>query len=142
MRDSIRNSNNRTAAIRAQFKYDYEKKIRDEKIAKELKEAEDARTRNIIYALIALGILVFIVLFLLVSHTIVATPKMIQFFGVITLLIVFEFINLLMHPFLHEITQHSTFLMLLAMVCLANAKRTIEELEEPTRTEDTNQDPV
>ncbi|SCY67610.1 tetratricopeptide repeat protein [Flavobacterium caeni] len=160
MRDSIRNTNNRTAAIRTQFKYAYEKKVRDEKIAKAKKEAAEQRTRNIQYALIALGILIFVVVFLLVSHTIVATPKMIQFVGVLTLLIVFEFINLLLHPFLHEITHHSTLLMLLAMVCiaavlvpmhhkiehwathtlieknkkirLANAKRTLAELEEPT----------
>jgi tetratricopeptide (TPR) repeat protein len=167
MRDSIKNTNNRTAAIRAQFKYDYEKKNRDEKIAKIKKEAHEARTRNIQYASIALGILVFIVLFLLLSHTIVATPKMIQFVGVVTLLIVFEFVNLLLHPFLHDITHHSTLLMLLAMVCLAavmvpmhhkiehwathtlieknkkirlaNAKRTIEELEEqPIAIEDAN----
>ncbi|RZJ30945.1 MAG: hypothetical protein EOO48_03515 [Flavobacterium sp.] len=158
MRDSTNSMNNRTAAIRAQFKYDFEKKIRDEKIAKAKEIAAEERAQNIQYALIALAILVIVALFLLVSHTIIATPKMIRFVGVITLLVVFEFINLVLHPFLHEITHHSTVLMLLVMVCiasllvpmhhkiehwatstlieknkkirLANAKRTIEELEE------------
>src|SRR4030095_14068198 len=82
--------------------------------------AEEQRQRNIQYALIAVGILVFIVLYLLVSQTVIVTPKTIEFFGVISLLVVFEFINLLLHPFLEKITHHSTILMLLSMVCIAS----------------------
>ena len=44
---------------------------------------------------------------------------MIEFLGVVALLIVFEFINLLLHPFLEGITHHSPVLMLLALVCIA-----------------------
>ena len=44
---------------------------------------------------------------------------MIEFFGVVALLIVFEFLNLLLHPFLERITHHSPVLMLLALVCIA-----------------------
>lgn len=160
MRDSIQNINNRSASIRMQFKYDFEQKIRKQKEAEAKRLAEERRTQNIHYALISLGILIVIVLFLLMSHTVIATPKMIRFFGVITLLIVFEFINLLIHPFLGKITHHSTFLMLMAMVCiasllvpmhhkiehwatntlieknkkirLANARKTLEELENKT----------
>jgi fido (protein-threonine AMPylation protein) len=74
------------------------------------------------------------------------------------LLIVFEFLNLLLHPFLEGVTNHTPIFMLLALVCvaallvpfhyrvekwstaklveknkkirLANAKKTIEKLEE------------
>lgn len=35
------------------------------------------------------------------------------------MLIVFEFINLLLHPYLGEITHHSPLRMLLIMVCIA-----------------------
>lgn len=45
--------------------------------------------------------------------------KLISFFGVIALLLVFEFFNLLLHPFLEKITHHSPILMLLALVCIA-----------------------
>lgn len=158
MRDSVQNDKNRTASMRAQFKYDFEQQIREEKLAKAKRLAEQERTRNIQYALIAVGILIFTVLFLLISQTIIANTRMIQFFGVITLLIVFEFFNLLLHPFLEKITHHSTLYMLLAMVCiasllvpmhhkiekwatttlieknkkvrLANARKTIQELED------------
>ena len=44
---------------------------------------------------------------------------MIEFLGVVALLIVFEFLNLLLHPFLENITHHSPVLMLLALVCIA-----------------------
>jgi hypothetical protein len=44
---------------------------------------------------------------------------LIEFFGVVALLIVFEFLNLLLHPFLERVTHHSPILMLLALVCIA-----------------------
>ena len=43
----------------------------------------------------------------------------IKFFGVIGLLIVFEFLNLLLHPFLEKVTHHSPTLMLIALVVIA-----------------------
>jgi hypothetical protein len=39
--------------------------------------------------------------------------------GILSLLIVFEFINLLVHPYLIKVTNHSTLLMLGIMVCIA-----------------------
>jgi len=44
---------------------------------------------------------------------------MIGFLGVLALLIIFEFLNLFLHPFLERITHHSPVLMLLALVCIA-----------------------
>ena len=124
------------------------------------KKAEEARQRkeNIQYSLIALGILTLLILYLLLSRSFITNTKLIEFFGVIALLIVFEFLNLLLHPFLERVTNHSPVLMLLALVCiaallvplhhkvekwataklveknkkirLASAKKTIEELEK------------
>ena len=131
-------------------------RITEEEV-KKIKE-EEQRKQNIQYVLIALGIIAFIILFLVLSHSIIINTKLIEFFGVIALLIVFEFLNLLLHPFLERITHHSPVLMLLALVCiaallvplhhklekwathklveknkairLAGAKKTIEELEK------------
>ncbi len=127
-----------------------------EEEAKSRQESEK-RKQNIQYALIALGIITFIIFFLLLSRRFITNAKVIEFFGVIALLIVFEFLNLLLHPFLERTTHHSPVLMLLALVCiaallvplhhklekwathklveknkamrLASAKKTIEELE-------------
>lgn len=85
------------------------------------KKAEEAQQRkeNIQYALIAFGIISFIILFLLLSRRIISNTKMIEFLGVVALLIIFEFLNLLLHPFLEQVTNHSPVLMLLALVCIA-----------------------
>jgi len=37
----------------------------------------------------------------------------------VALLVIFEFLNLLLHPFLEHITHHSPLLMLLSLVCIA-----------------------
>jgi len=47
------------------------------------------------------------------------SPKLISFLSVVALLIVFEFLNLLLHPLLEKITHHSPVFMLLALVCVA-----------------------
>lgn len=85
------------------------------------KEQKDARERklNIQYALIALSIVIFIILFLLLSRSFITNTKLIEFFGVLALLIVFEFLDLLLHPFLATITNNTPLLMLLALVCIA-----------------------
>ena len=131
--------------------------MRQQELANEKLQAEEERKHNIQLSLVAIGIFTFIVLFLLLSRSFITNSKMIEFFGVIALLLVFEFLNLLLHPFLENITHHSPVFMLLALVCIAallvplhhrlekwtthklveknkairmaNAKRTIEKLE-------------
>ena len=80
---------------------------------------EEKRKHNIQYALLALGIITFIILFLVLSHSFSINERLIRFLIVIALLIVFEFLNLLLHPFLERITHHNPVLMLLALVCIA-----------------------
>ena len=75
--------------------------------------------KNIELALIALGIITFIVFFLVISRSIITGAKLIEFVGVLTLLLVFDFINLLLHPFLEKRTHHSPVPILLALVCIA-----------------------
>jgi len=82
-------------------------------------EAEQQRKQNIQYALLALGIITFVILFLALSRRHITNTKVIQFLGVVALLVVFEFLNLLLHPFLEKITHHNPILMLLALVCIA-----------------------
>jgi tetratricopeptide (TPR) repeat protein len=81
---------------------------------------EDQRKQNIQYAILALGIITFIILFLILSRSFIANTKLIEFLGIIALLIVFEFFNLLLHPVLENITHHTPVFMLLALVCIAS----------------------
>jgi hypothetical protein len=94
-----------------------EARIAQEKLETE-KEAEAQKT-NLEYTFIALGIVAFIMIFLIFSRSYITNPKVIEFLSVIALLIVFEFLNLLIHPILEKITHHSPILMLIALVALA-----------------------
>ncbi len=82
-------------------------------------KSTEERKHNLQYAAIAFGLIAFIILFFVFSHSIIANQKLIRFLGIIALLIVFEFLNLLLHPWLGAVTHHSPILMLLAMVCVA-----------------------
>jgi hypothetical protein len=83
-------------------------------------EVKQQRKQNIQYIFLAIGIVTFLILFFLLSRSIVVNEKWISFFGILGLLIVFEFINLLIHPFLERVTHHNPMLMLLALVALAS----------------------
>ncbi|OLY94295.1 hypothetical protein BUE76_22210 [Cnuella takakiae] len=139
-----------------------QEKERQAKLALTKHEEEEARKHNLQYAAIAFGVVMLLIGFLVLSHSVLANQKTIRFLGVVSLLIVFEFLNLLLHPWLGAITHHSPVLMLLAMVCvaallvplhhklehwithkmveknnrirLAAAKRTIQQLEGGTET--------
>lgn len=97
----------------------FEENMRQEKIAIEKEKAETERKHNIQYAGIAIGIISFIILFLLLSRSIIVNTKIIEFLGVTGLLVVFEFINLIMHPYLSLFTNHSPLAMLLVLVVIA-----------------------
>ena len=97
----------------------FEEDLRQQELAAEKIKEQQQRKQNIQYALLALGIITFIIAFLLLSRKLISNTKLIQFLGVVALLLVFEFLNLLLHPFLERITHHSPALMLLALVCIA-----------------------
>ena len=97
----------------------FEDELKQQQLAAEKIKAEEQRKQNIQYAVLALGIIIFVILFLALSRRHITNPKVIQFLGVVALLVVFEFLNLLLHPFLERITHHSPVLMLLALVCIA-----------------------
>ncbi len=97
----------------------FENKLREDRLADEKIQAKKERQQNIQYILLALGIIALLSIYLLLSRSFITNTKLIKFFGVIALLIVFEFLNLLLHPFLERITHHSPVLMLLGLVCIA-----------------------
>ncbi len=157
-RDSI--FNQASAAKLQSMEYTERERQREQDELKRVQKEE--RQNNLQYAAIALGLVTLLIGFLALSHSVLANQKLIRFLGVVSLLIVFEFLNLLLHPWLGAVTHHSPALMLLAMVCvaallvplhhrvehwvihrlieknnrirLAAAKRTIQQLEGGTET--------
>ncbi len=82
---------------------------------------EEAKQRDIYmqYAGIVIALILLIICVLLLSRSIIVHEKVIEFLGVFALLIFFEFFNLLLHPFLENVTHHSPLLMLLGLIIVA-----------------------
>jgi hypothetical protein len=76
------------------------------------------RKHNLQYAAIAIGLITFIILFLALSRSIIVKKGFIEFFAILGLLAVFEFINLFIHPYLSRITGDSPILMLLVLIAI------------------------
>ena len=98
----------------------FDEELRQQELAAEKLKSGKQRREDIQYVLIAFGIITFIVLFMLFSSSIVANERLISFFGILGLLVVFEFINLLIHPWLASFTHESPIIMLLVLVLIAS----------------------
>ena len=144
----------------------FEQELKEREDSKLKAEAAAARSRNIQFGIIALIVITLGIFLLIFSRTAVVGAKAIKNLSLIALLLFFEFINLLLHPFLDRITNHSPILMLLCMAAIAGlliplhhrmeklitnmlvsknnlvrleaARRTIEELESRTDAGPTN----
>ena len=96
--------------------YGFDEKLRQiEMDAAQLKAAEE-RNHNLQYAAIAVALITFLILFFTLSRSIIVETKFIEFFGVLGLLALFEFINLFVHPYLSHVTNDSPVLMLLVLI--------------------------
>lgn len=96
-----------------------QEKERQKELTEKREQEQERNKRNLQYSAIALGLICFVILFLLLSRTVIVNQKLISFLGTLALLIIFEFLNLLLHPYLGELTHHSPILMLITMVCIA-----------------------
>ena len=94
--------------------------IRQQQIAAAKAEIAEERHINIEYVIISVCLIAFVILFFLLTQSIIVNEKWIRFLGVLGLLLVFEFINLVIHPFLAGLTHHSPFLMLICLVIIAS----------------------
>ena len=91
---------------------------RQKEIAGTELKAKEEHKLNLQYAAIAIALITFIILFFLLSHSIIVKTKFIEFFGVLGLLAVFEFINLFIHPYLSHATNDSPVLMLAVLIAI------------------------
>ncbi len=114
-RDSLTNTQNRSQ-MQSQL---FARELKDREDAKLRAEEVAARSRNIQFGIIALIVITLGIFLLIFSRTAVVGAKAIKNLSLIALLLFFEFINLLVHPFLGEITHHSPILMLLCMAAIA-----------------------
>jgi len=98
----------------------FEESMRQQNIALAKEQEAEERKTNIQYGIVAIGLVCLLVVFLLLSNSVIINGKWIRFLGILGLLLVFEFLNLIFHGFIAKITHHSPIWMLLIMVALAS----------------------
>ncbi|MES2328119.1 MAG: hypothetical protein V4539_00865 [Bacteroidota bacterium] len=113
--DTLNNRNAIADLQRSRFEED----LRQHELQVAKEEEQEQRNRNLQLVITAIVILSIITLFLLLSRSVLVSHRLVAFLNVVVLLVVFEFINLLVHPFLEKITHHSPILMLAALVMIA-----------------------
>ncbi|MFM8587799.1 MAG: hypothetical protein ACKOBX_05595, partial [Bacteroidota bacterium] len=94
--------------------------FRQREIENDKMEAEKERKKNLQYGIITIVIISILLFFLLLSNSIIVSNAFIKFLGALSLLLVFEFINLLLHPLISNLTHHSPIFMLIISVAIAS----------------------
>src|SRR6266496_31488 len=97
----------------------FQEKLRQQVIAEEKIREEKERKNNLQLIGITAFIVTFILFFLLIIRR-KTKPRTIEFFGIVALLLIFEFIALFIHPHLEKWTHHTPVYMLLILVGIAS----------------------
>lgn len=92
--------------------------LRQVEIAEQKLRDKETRFQQLQLLAIAIFIPLFFLITLLISR-VKTHIKIIKFMGIISLLLVFEYLTLLLHPFVAELTHHIPILELLIFVCIA-----------------------
>lgn len=98
----------------------FDETMRQQNLVLEKAAREKQRRDNIQFALIAIAIVVFVIIFLLLSRTVIVDDKWIRFLGMLGLLLLFQFMNLFMNPYISRVTLQSPLFTLLVMVLIAS----------------------
>ncbi len=96
----------------------FDERLRQQEIAAARLKDDEERRHNLQDVIIVICLISFVILFLLLSRSIIVKTKFIEFFGILGLLAVFEFINLFIHPYLAHLTNDSHFLMLMVLIAI------------------------
>jgi tetratricopeptide (TPR) repeat protein len=96
----------------------FNERIRQQEIAETRAKEKEERAHDLQLISIALFITLFIAGIIVLRH-IRINAKWIEFLGILALLLLFEFIILLLHPFIMSITGHQPIFTLLILVCIA-----------------------
>ena len=114
--DSVFNMQKQNQLLSMTFNEQIREKAEEDRKLEESKQ----RKLNIQYSFIAIALVTISILFLILSHSIIVDAKIIVFLGEIVLLITFEFINLVIHPFIERVAHHSPFFILMILVIIAS----------------------
>lgn len=94
-------------------------RLREQEEAAKEGELQANRHQKLQYAGVTTGLGFFFLIFVLLSNTFIVGTRTIEILGTLSLLLVFEFIYLAIHPLLESYTHNSPALMLLSLAALA-----------------------
>jgi tetratricopeptide (TPR) repeat protein len=92
--------------------------MRQQELTEQKLQEAETRKKNLQLAGIAIFIPSFFLFVLFLSHR-KAKPRTVEFLGILALLLVFEFITLLVHPYIEHLTDDAPAIMLLILVAIA-----------------------
>ena len=96
----------------------FAEQLRQEEIAAAKRLQQQERENNLQMFAMGIFIITFLLFVFFLSRRRIK-PKVIEFTGLLGLLLMFEFLSLLIHPFILHVTDHNYILMLLILVCIA-----------------------
>ncbi len=96
----------------------FNEEVRQAEQAERKRKEEEERRQQLQLLVIGVFIPVFLLFTLLISRRKIHV-KAIQVLGIVSLLLVFEYLTLLLHPFVVELTHHTPFYELLIFVAIA-----------------------
>ncbi len=95
-----------------------EEELRQKEIAKQKREEVEDRKQKLQLLIIGIAIPIFFFISLVLSRRKVH-KRLIEFSGIISILLLFEYITLLLHPFIAEKTNHSPIIEIIIFVTIA-----------------------
>ena len=115
LKDSIFN----LAKVREVQSLSLEEQLRQQDIAERERKAEETRVRNLQLLAIGIFIPIFFIGVLILSRTRVK-PRVVEFLGILSLLLFFEFITDLIYPYVSQVTNENPIWEMLFLVILAS----------------------
>jgi tetratricopeptide (TPR) repeat protein len=97
----------------------FNEQSRQLEIAEEKARSEEERRHNLQMMAIAVFIISFFIVVLILSR-VKTRPRLLEFLGLVALLLLFEFIALFLHPYIANWTAHTPVYMLLILVFIAS----------------------
>ncbi len=113
LRDSLKGQEK----IKAALIYSSDEKLRQQEIAEQKLRDKEARSKQLQWSIIAICIPVLFIITLLISR-IKTHKRVVTFMGILSLLFLFEFLTLLLHPVVARLTHHVPIFELLIFVVI------------------------
>ncbi len=118
-RDSLLNSESAKQISNMQQKYELEREKLEEEHTKEKEEADFERKEQAQY-LIIFAIIIIVIVFVVIASHLQLSPKTIDFSSFVGVLLLFQFLEVLLHPYINKYTHGLPIVFILVNIVLAS----------------------